>query len=171
MNEMHLVENAINGNKDSFCSLYGMYKDKLFRYAYYRLGNATDAEDAVSNCILSAYQQIGKLKNPKAFSSWLFKILASSCNAVIKEQIEKRNTSDIDDFSNIIVTNLDNAIEKTEIENALSILKDDEKEIVLLSIVAGFNSKEIAKSLDITSSSVRSKLSRSLKKMRDFLEG
>ena len=49
-------------------------------------------------------------------------------------------------------------------------VKDDEKEIVLLSVVAGFSSKEIGKIVDMTSGAVRSKLSRSLKKMRDFLE-
>ena len=61
-------------------------------------------------------------------------------------------------------------VQKTELQNALDILKDDEKEIVLLSVVAGFSSKEIGRIVDMTSGAVRSKLSRSLKKMRDFLE-
>lgn len=170
MNEIELVENAIAGDKNSFSILYGLYKNKLYRYAYYRLGNENDAEDAVSSSVLCAYQQMEKLKKPKAFSAWIFRILASCCNAIIKEQIQKRNQDNIDDLDNKITTNLDQAIEKTEIANAMETLKDDEKEIVLLSIVAGFSSKEIAKMLDMTSGSVRSKLSRSLKKMRDFLE-
>ena len=57
-----------------------------------------------------------------------------------------------------------------ELREALAILNDVEKDIVLLS-VSGFNSKEIAKVTDYTSGAVRSKLSRALSKMRDFLEG
>lgn len=170
VDEKKLVEQAIKGDKDSFCMLYGIYKNKLYRYAYYRLGNQTDAEDAVSNCVLSAFQQISKLRNANAFSSWIFSILRASCNKQIKRQIENRNSDNIDDVENSILTDISSAIEKTEIEEALSILKNDEKEIVLLSVVAGFNSKEISKMVDIASGSVRSKLSRSLKKMREFLE-
>ena len=43
-----------NISKDEFCKQYGMCKDKLYRYALYRLGNPDDAEDAVSDAVLSA---------------------------------------------------------------------------------------------------------------------
>lgn len=170
MEEMQLIENAINGDKDAFCRLYEMYKDKLYRYAFYRLGNQDEAEDAVSGCVLSAYQQIGNLRNAKAFSSWIFRILCASCNSVIKSQIERRNTDDIENYENRLITNPDTVVEKTEVQEALDILNDSEKNIVLLSVVAGFNSNEIAKVTGMTSGAVRSKLSRSLKKMRIFLE-
>lgn len=170
MEEKQLVKNAVNGDKDAFCKLYESYRDRLYRYAFYRLGNQEDAEDAVSSCVLSAYQQISKLKNEKAFSSWIFRILCASCNAVIKSQIERRNTESIDNCENFLTTDLDKAVEKTEVQEALQILSDSEKEIVLLSVVAGFSSKEIARVMDMTSGAVRSKQSRSLKKMRVFLE-
>ena len=47
MNEK-LVNEAISGSKEAFCTLYGQYKDKLYRYALYKLGDPDDAEDAVS---------------------------------------------------------------------------------------------------------------------------
>lgn len=170
MEEMQLIENAINGDRNAFCKLYEMYKDRLYRYAFYRLGNQEEAEDAVSCCVLSAYQQIGNLRNAKAFSSWIFKILYASCNAVIKNQIERRNTDDIDSCENYLITDMNTVVEKTEVQEALSILNDSEKDVVLLSVVAGFSSYEIAKAMGMTSGTVRSKLSRSLKKMRIFLE-
>ena len=49
-----LVNDAIAGSKEAFCRLYGEYKDKLYRYALYRLGDPSDAEDAVSECVLAA---------------------------------------------------------------------------------------------------------------------
>lgn len=57
-----------------------------------------------------------------------------------------------------------------DLKNALNLLNNDEKDIVLLCAVAGFTSKECSKKIGLKPSSVRSKLSRSLAKMRNYLE-
>ena len=43
LKETELVQLARQGDQDAFCTLYGLYKDRYFRYAYYRLHDATDA--------------------------------------------------------------------------------------------------------------------------------
>ena len=93
MTQKEIVKMAQAGNADAFCMLYDMMKDRLYRYAYYRLSNSDDAEDAVSDAVLSAYIQIKELKNPDAFSAWMFKILSASCNKYIRRQIEQRETA------------------------------------------------------------------------------
>ncbi|MCR5207765.1 MAG: RNA polymerase sigma factor [Eubacterium sp.] len=169
MDERQLIISAKQGDKDSFCELYSIYKDRLYRYALYRLGNPEDAEDAVSDCVLSAFKQIGNLKKPEAFSSWLFTILRASCVTYIVRQSLQNKTEDIDGMKDAAGSDMESTIRKTELQQALDILRDDEREIVLMSVVLGLNSKEIAKAVDMTSGAVRSKLSRSLKKMREFL--
>ena len=62
MDEKQLVLNAKNGDKEAFTALYSIYKDRLYRYAFYRLSNPEDAEDAVSECVLSAFWEIKNLK-------------------------------------------------------------------------------------------------------------
>ncbi len=171
MNEKELVLLAKTGDKNAFAQLYGLYKDRLYRYAFYRLQSESDAEDAVQDCVVSAYIQIGSLKKPEAFSAWIFRILYYACGAQIKRQQMMRKNSNIDDMANqLFDDSAEQTALKTELQNALGSLKDDEKEIVLLSVVAGFNSREIGKIVDMTSGAVRSKLSRSLNKMKDFLE-
>ena len=56
-----------------------------------------------------------------------------------------------------------------ELTEALSQLGEEERNIVLLSIIGGLNSTEISALTDLAPGSVRSKLSRSLAKMREFL--
>lgn len=170
MTEKELISKAKNGDKDAFCELYGIYKLRLFNYAFYRLGNIEDAEDAVSDCIVSAYRQIGNLKSENAFCVWIFKILYSTCADAIKKQISQRGTDDIDNLKNISSADYEKYITATELKNALEALDEDEKNIVLLSVIAGFKSKEIAKINGMTAGSVRSKLSRSLAKMKKELE-
>ena len=170
MKEIELITKARQGDKDAFCKLYSLYKNRLYRYAFYKLGNADDAQDAVSDCIVSAFEQIGNLRRPQAFPSWIFSILHSSCAKYIKSQIRQRESISTDDESSCVNLFVVEENDTTDLQKALALLKEQERDIVLLSVVAGFNSKEIAKVTGLTSGGVRSKLSRSLSKMREYLE-
>lgn len=170
MEESELVKKAGNGDREAFCQLYSIYKDRLYRYAYYRLGNDADAQDAVQDCIVSAFEQIGNLRRAEAFPRWIFKILHASCSIYVKQQIRQRENETIDTAhhsANLYVMMNESA---TELCRALDLLSAEERDIVLLSVVAGFTSKEISKLTGLTAGSVRSKLSRSLSKMRIYLE-
>lgn len=166
MDEKSLVKSAKAGDKDAFCDLYALYKDRLYRYAYYKLGNAEDAQDAVQDCIVSAYVQMKNIRNASAFSSWIFSILHATCTKYVKLQIKQRENKSLESTNLIFNFNQ----ESHELLSVLEQLNQDEQDIILLSIVAGFTSKEISKVMEITPGSVRSKLSRSLAKMRNILE-
>lgn len=169
MDEKELVKKARNGDKQAFCDLYMLYNDRLYRYAFFRLGNTEDAKDAVSDCIVEAYEHIGSLKNEKAFSAWIFKIMYRSCCSLIKEQIKLREAIDIDSLNSSSASYSMN-YENAEVKEALEVLSDEERDIVLLATVAGCKTREIAGLMGMNHSTVRSKLSRSLIKMRCFME-
>ena len=168
MNEYELIKKSKHGDKKAFCDLYDLYKDRLYRYAYYRLRNSEDAEDAVSECVMLAWKQIGALRDACAFQSWIFKILAASCNKYIKAQIAKRDVVSIDGLPVGSASNISDST--LLLREALDKLSEEEQSIVLLSTVGGLKSREIAEITGLTAGSVRSSLSRSLKKMREYLE-
>ncbi len=165
MDNINLVKKAKKGDKDAFAALFMNYKDKLYKYAYFKLGEE-DAMDAVMDCISEAWENIRTLKSEKAFSTWIFKILYRNCSARIKEQIRRKENVSIEDT--VIASYTD--FKSAELKEALELLTAEEREIVLLSAVAEYNSREIAKLIGIKPTTARSKLSRSLSKMREFLE-
>ncbi len=170
MNEK-LVNEAISGSKEAFCALYGQYKDKLYRYALYKLRDPDDAEDAVSECVLAAWKSIGSLRSADAFGSWIFRILSACCASRIKALIAARDNlervyNEGPGSAGGISAPASLSVELTE---ALSRLKDDERDVVLLSIIGGLNSNEVSELTGLSPGGVRSKLSRSLAKMREFL--
>lgn len=166
MDERNLAAKARNGDKESFAALYTLYKDRLYRYAFFKLGNETDAMDAVSDCICEAYKYINTLHRAEAFQPWVFRILYRSCSRLIKEQAKSRENTELDENTASYTESFSNP----ELGEALALLSEEEKDIVLLSTVAGYSSKEIGKILGIKHTTARSKLSRALAKMRDFLE-
>ena len=54
---------ARNGDTAAFCKLYEQYYKDMYRFAYYMLGNAEDAEDVISDTVLDAFTGIRGLKN------------------------------------------------------------------------------------------------------------
>ena len=163
-----LIKRAKSGDKDAFASLYTAYKDKLYRYAYFKLNDPDDAMDAVSSCITEAYLGIASLKSEKAFSTWIFKILYRCCCAYVRDQIEQNSRSDMEVLERVPVE--DERLMSVEVREALGQLDTADRDIVLLSAVAGYNSREIAALTGLKAATVRSRLSRSLAKMRAFLE-
>ncbi len=166
--EIRLVRDAQAGSKESFCKLYGMYKDNLYRYALYKLGDPSDAEDAVSECVLAAWKGIRALRSEHAFSSWIFRILSNICAGMIskaisaREGLEQAGRSVMSSQESTVVTSV-------ELAEALSRLDEEEREVVLLSVVSGLTSSEISGITGLKPGAVRSKLSRSLNKMKTFL--
>lgn len=156
-------------SREEFCRLYGMCKDKLYRYALYKLGNQDDAEDAVSDAVLKAWKSIDKLRDAEAFEGWLFAILKFTCTDKIKSYIRDRERSEMVKANEMISSSFEPASLSSELSEALALLSEDDKEIVLLSVIGGFTGKEISEMTGLSAGTVRSKISRSLAKMREFL--
>ena len=170
MEEKELVARAKRGDKDAFSELYLQYNDRLYRYAFFKLGNRDDALDAVSTCIVEAYESLPKLRNDRAFAAWIFKILYRSCCSQVKRQLELKAQTDIDSLKNYDIDTYSFSYDTVELAEALKALSGEERDIVLLSAVAGCTSREIAQLMDMKAATVRSKLARSLAKMKANLE-
>ena len=164
MNESELVKASIDGDRDAFCDLYDLYRVRLYRYAYYRLSDKEDAEDAVSSCVLSAWEQIGRLRDPEAFPAWIFRIMRGSCVKLIKDQINRKKAVSVEPG-----TSQDLEMSAILME-ALDTLDEETREMVLLSAVGGLTSKEIGEMYEMPQGTVRSKLSRSYAAMRKLME-
>ena len=167
MDEKVLVQRAVREDKEAFAALYMRYRDALYRYAYFRLGNDADAQDAVSACITAAYENIRSLRAEKAFGMLIFRILYRCCCTIVKDQIAAKNNAAEEALETI--PDEDQSRISPELSEAFGVLEDEDREIVLLSVIAGYNSRELADLLHMKPATVRSRLARSLTKMRTFL--
>ena len=168
MDEKLLARQASAGDKEAFAALYMRYRDDLYRYAYFRLGNEEDARDAVSACIVEAYEGIFGLRNAAAFKLWIFRILYRCCCRYIAQQNDMRNNrADVEELQKLPA---ENSAISPEVKEAFGILDPCDRDIVLLSVIGGCNSPEIAAMTGLNPSTVRSRLKRALAKMKQFLE-
>ena len=82
MDEKELVLLTKQGDVKAFCTLYDKYKRKLYSYAYFKLNNQQDAEDAVQDCALTAFEEISKLNDFLSVSA-----------ITVKDHLEKVQTT------------------------------------------------------------------------------
>ena len=171
--DLNIVEKASLGDRDAFSDIYySCYKD-FYKYAFFMLGNADDSEDVVADVFLEIWKSIGKLRNPKAFPAWAFKILSARCKKEISAKIKHRADSSLDDFIEISPLDSNNIeaeiLQKVSVGSALDHLDDEERMIVMLSVYYGYTHSEIAEIIGKPQGTVGSKLYRAYAKLKTIL--
>ena len=149
----------------TFAHMYEtVYKD-LYRFALCMMRHAQDAEDAVSETVISAYENVNKLRDQDAFKSWMLTILSNVCKKKLKSPVRKEGN--LEEYE--AAQHPDFGL-PVDIKKAFFILSEEERLIVALSVIAGYNSKEIGKMYGLNANTVRSKRKRALEKMGCVLE-
>ncbi|MBQ6865109.1 MAG: sigma-70 family RNA polymerase sigma factor [Clostridia bacterium] len=169
--ELKLIHAAKNGDSGAFAALYAQYAEQLYRFALYYMRNPADAEDAVQDAVLQAFRSVSSLRKEDSFRSWLFKILCNVCKKKLTENkniITDESVQDNPDLCNQESPGLDHAVRLT-VREAVAALPPEDRQIVLLSVVAGYTSAEIAAMLGLNAATVRSTKSRSLARLRTML--
>ena len=149
---------------EQFWELYELVYKDMYRLAYYYLGNAQDAEDVVGETVIKAYEKFASLRKKEAFKSWIFTILVNQCKNFLRKKTVKGTSELVEEPS------FEPSMEDiTVVKDLLSVLSDEEKQIVVLSVFGGYKGEEIAKALHIKHGTVRTKYRRALKKMERHL--
>lgn len=164
-----LVRRAQAGDADAFGELYAAMRQDLFRFAYYQTSSPHLAEDAVSDCVLLAFQKIRQLKKPQSVRSWFFSILLNCCREKQREKALLTQMADIEDCCRLLQQGSDLA-SHAALHMALRQLPDADRELLLLSVLFGYNSKELAEMTGSKSGTVRSRLSRTKDTLRAMLK-
>lgn len=165
--EWSLVALAKQGDTHAFAKLYEKYYTDLYRFALCLLKNPHAAEDAVSGAVLKAYEHLSGLRKNNSFKSWLFQIAANECRRLMRQQAASTYLADA---SLSEPSGEEAGYLAPELEELLSLLSEDERLVITLSVFTGYNSREIAGLLRKREGTVRSLKSRALARLRTHLE-
>jgi len=165
-----LAQQAREGNGSAFGELYTLYYRELYAYARFVLGAAQPAQDAVQEAALAAFAQVGNLRDAAAFKHWLFRILANICRRQLSARAAEEPAVSLDETEITLSSHEIDLTLALELRQALSALQEDEREIVLLGVLGGYSSREIASALRCPANTVRSKRKRALEKLRNALD-
>lgn len=155
---------AKNGDNEAFLELINENKLNIYRVARGILSNEHDIEDAIQNTIIKAYEKINTLKKNEFFRTWLVRILINECNEIIRKnkRIVSINESNHEEKYNDYYENID-------LTNAINSLSEELRVTTVLFYFEDMSIKDIALILNIPNGTVRSRLSRARKIIREII--
>lgn len=175
--ELKLIKRAKHGDTKAFSALYSRIYTDMYRFALYMLGSPHDAEDAVSETVIAAYEGISRLRKDESFRSWIFVILSNRCMKILRSRGREASSYGAEDTPKSARHDMQAGSDFTqeyvqgqEVREALAGLNEEERMIVVFSVFGGYSSEEIGGILKMNAVTVRSKKSRALGRMRRVLE-
>lgn len=164
INEL-LFKRAVNGDKESFIKLIEPIKANLYKVAFVYLKNEDDALDCIHEAIIKAIKSINTLKEPQYFNTWMTRITVNVCKDYIRKN-SKVVLVDIKDYENNLVTEDNQSDIKEDINNALNKLSESERELIVMRYLEDKSLKDISNKTSVPLGTVKSKINRTLKKLR-----
>lgn len=168
--DISLVKSAKMGDQRSFAQLYDSLSLYMYKYALYSLGNSYDAEDVVSEAFMDAFRGLHTLRDETAFKSWIMKILSVKIKHKFKEYTRGRDIVELTEEAAGEADPSYDLSDKSAAMEALRQLSPQERQIVILTTIYGYTTREVAAMLGCPHGTVSSKLHRSLAKLRAILQ-
>ena len=158
------VKRAQRGDTGAFAALIEENKMALRRIAHGFFESEEDVADVLQETVLNAFEHLPELKNARYFKTWLVRILINNCNSLYREN---RRSVPFDELPETLPA----APPPSDLEffEMLRSLPPDSRLIFQLYYGERFTTREIAGMLKMSESTVKSRLSRGKKQLREGL--
>ena len=173
--EDEILLQKIQDNPEAFTILYHRYLSRVYRYLYFKTGNADDAQDLTSQVFLAALEALPRYSHRGYFSTWLFSIARRKAADFYRAQYVQPRSKAQKSFSfghidDDPLTMLIEHEDQRELKELLSTLQDDEQELLRLRFAARLQFSEIAAILKRNPSSVKMAYYRLLTRLQSKME-
>ena len=174
--EQTWVAQAQQGDDEAFTKLVETYQTPVFNLCYRMLGEPELAEDAAQETFLRAYQHLHRYDQKRPFPTWLLSIAAHYCIDRLRRRKFSMFSMDVEDEdgNSFEIPDMDapspegEAITGQTNERVQAMLKDldsTDRAAIIMRYWYDYSEKEIAESLNLTVSAVKSRLHRARKEL------
>lgn len=180
LQEQKWIDAARNGDPEAFEQLVRLYEKKVLALTNRMCRNQSDAEEAAQEAFLAAWQGLPFFRGDSSFSTWLYRLASNACVDLLRWENRHRDAAGPslnDEELNLDVTDTaptpHEAAERTElreqIEAGLAALPEEYRQVLVLREMHQQSYDEIADILSLDVGTVKSRISRGRKKLRNFL--
>ena len=178
LEEPELVVRAMDGDTHAYEELVRMHQQVAMRTAWLVTRNAAEAEDAVQEAFVKAYRALRRFREGAAFRPWLLAIVTNEArnrrrsvaraDRLTLRVAEVRPSGDAAPSPEAAAL-LDE--ERTLLVKALNAMREEDRLVVGYRYLLGLSEAETAEALGVPKGTVKSRLARSLGRLREALAG
>jgi RNA polymerase sigma-70 factor (ECF subfamily) len=162
-----LVALAEEGDHSAFMELVAAEGGRAWAACIAILGNMHDAEDAMQEGTLSAFQSIRTLRDGAAFGSWFVRIVANTAKNIRKKRRDAPSLDELTTEPSHDPTN--RYVDHIFLSDAVGALPQALRSVITLHS-SGLKTDEIADVLECPAGTVRRRLSTAYQRLREVLE-
>jgi len=173
--EAALIQRAKDGDPAAFAEIYDRHQPAIYRYVFYRVEDAPTAEDITSEVFIRLVEKIDHFTyRGKPILSWLYTIARHLITdhyrrdepLELKEELaSSKELSERPDIGKRI----DRKMAYQEMQAAISELTEDQRQVILLKFMEGFDNKSTARLLGKSVGAVKSLQHRGLASLKRIL--
>lgn len=176
-----LIQKAQKGNTNAFGTLVASYEKFIFNVACKMFSNSEDAADVAQEALIKAYKNIDKFDFNSSFSTWLYRITVNACIDEMRRRKGKDNISiDAEDEESGLTLQIEDtslgAEERviqnetvSEVRMAIDKLSEEHKTVIILRDLQDMTYEQVAQTLDLSIGTVKSRLARARKSLKDII--
>jgi len=165
-----LVEAAQHGDHEAFEVLASAAVDRLYAVARLVLADAHQAEDAVQDALVSAWQSLPELRDPERWEAWLHRLIVNAC--ADEGRRRKRQSMEVRmvRFEPSIADPARSVDDQDQLDRGFQRLRDDQRTAVVLHLYLGLSVPEVADALGVPVGTAKSKIHYAVEALRAALE-
>ncbi len=182
--EYKLIKKAIDGDTSAFESLIIPYEKKVYNIALQMFKNEHDAYDAAQEVLIKVYKNLSKFKFESAFSTWLYRLAMNTCideyrkrkrhmtHTTSMDQNSDDDSKPVRQFEDHRPTPEQAVLRKErvmEVRDALDQMKEEQKLMIVYRDLQGMTYDEIATLCECNLGTVKSRIARSRKSLKDII--
>lgn len=142
-------------------------QNRFYRLAYSYTKNQEDALDAVQNAVCKALEAFESIRNPRAIKTWFYRILIHESLHILQKRKKEAASAGLED-ANMVYH--EKAYDQEPVEAELDRLEPEVQQIIRLRFFEEMSLKEISGITGYNVNTVKTKLYRGLKQLRQGME-
>lgn len=173
MEEKDLICRAARGDAEAFRQLVEAYQTPAYRLAA-RMCGPDSAEDVTQEAFLAAWRALPDFRGDCRFSTWLYRLVSNAAIDCLRREKKHRDTGDVDDLE--LPDGGPSPQEQAErsdtrdaVRRALDRLSPEHRQVLLLRFMQELDYGEIARALNVSEGTVKSRINRAKSKLREVL--
>jgi RNA polymerase sigma-70 factor (ECF subfamily) len=167
--ERELVSLARKGDERGFAGLVRLHQRRAYTVARSIVLTHEDAEDAVQEGFLRAYQALERFDPGQTFGAWLNRIVANAALDLARRKKVRAADELTDSIADTFRDPAESGELKERLETALAELQPRARSVIVLHDIEGFTHAEIGEMLGIPGGTARSDLHHARQKLRGLL--
>lgn len=156
--------------RQKFDRLVAVYHMDMYRYAAWLSRDRSIAEDVVQEALLRAWKSLDALRDEEAAKHWLLTIVRrENARYFERKRLEMVDVDDLTPAQEALIAETEDE-QLNELRQAIYRLEDDYREPLVLQVLMGYTTTEIAEVMGLKQGAILTRLHRARHKLKEVYE-